>query len=129
MREVIFIFDSYMNSKSYIAVFFAIVFFGKFLMMDSSVLVAIIDSDEIVNVNPLCIKQNAKKIEGRAEGSFSVDSKKSITTIPSFCNAPFNFDISNWEFHIVPEESQPYAYHTPILPELTQDRFYPPPKI
>ena len=117
-----------MNLKTYIAIFFAIVFFGKFLMTDSKILVVIFDNDEIAFVNPFCKKQNAK-IQGSAHESFSEDSNRLNITIDSFCNAPFKFEVFNWEYRVIPEESQPYAYLTPTLPESTQDRFYPPPKV
>lgn len=117
-----------MNLKTYIAIFFAIVFFGKFLVIDSKILVSILDADEIAYVNPFCKKQNAK-IQGSAHESFSEDSNRLIITLDSFCNAPFKFKVFNWEYRVMPEESQPYVYHTPIIPEPFQDRYYPPPKV
>ncbi|WP_189603374.1 hypothetical protein [Salinimicrobium marinum] len=118
----------FMNVKPYIAVFFAFLFFGKFLVMDSKILVAILDANEIAYVNPLCKKQHTKNAETDHK-SFSQDSDRLNITIDSFCNTPFQFEIYNWEQKIIPEESREYAYHTPPLPESVQERFYPPPKV
>ncbi|MDT0690938.1 hypothetical protein RM549_14165 [Salegentibacter sp. F188] len=96
--------------------------------MDSKLLVAILDAQEITYVNPLCKKQNAK-ISGTDNTSFSEDSGKLNISIDSFCNTAFQFKIFNWEQRILPEETREYAYHTPPLPEATQERFYPPPKV
>ncbi len=117
-----------MSLKSYIAIFFTVIFFGKFLVMDSKILVAVFDADEIAYVNPLCEKQHTKSA-GTDHKSFSQDSDRLNITIDSFCNTPFQFEIYNWEQKIIPEESREYAYHTPPLPESIQERFYPPPKV
>lgn len=118
-----------MNYRSYIAVLFAIVFLGKFLVMDSRILVVILDADEIAYVNPFCKKQNAKTAGKDFQESFNGDSNHLNTTLDSFCNAPLRFEIYNWEYRIVSEESRVYGYHTPSLPESNLDRFYPPPQV
>lgn len=118
-----------MNYKSYIAILFAIVFFGKFLVMDSKLLVVILDADEIAYINPFCKKQNAK-IDGKDfQKSFNADSNHLNIIMDSFCNAPFKFEVYNWEYRILSEESRAYAYHTPSLPQSNLDRFYPPPRV
>jgi hypothetical protein len=62
-----------MNWKSYIAVLFAFIFFGKFLVMDSKFLVILLDADEIVYVNPFCKMKNAKINEDSSPDTFNVE--------------------------------------------------------
>lgn len=118
-----------MNFKSYIAILFAIVFFGKFLVMDSKLLVVILDADEIAYINPFCKKQNAKFDGKDFQKSFIADSNHLNIIMDSFCNAPFKFELFSWDSKIIPGESQPYAHYTPSLPKTAQERFYPPPKV
>lgn len=117
-----------MKWKSYIAVLFALIFFGKFLVMDSKFLVILLDADEVVYVNPFCKKQNAKIDGDTSPETYNVDSNQLSISMDTFCNASFEFEIFNWENSIVPEETRAYAYHSPNLPDSIMDRFYPPPK-
>ncbi|SKB95600.1 hypothetical protein SAMN05660903_03465 [Salegentibacter salinarum] len=100
--------------------------------MDSKFLVVLLDTDEIVYVNPFCEKQNAKqnaKIDGdTSPATFTVDSNQLSISMDTFCNTSFKFEIFNWENPIVLDESRAYAYHSPSLPDSNRDRFYPPPK-
>lgn len=116
-----------MHLKPYIAILFALMFFGKFLVMDSKILVLILDADEIAYVNPFCKKKNSKLHKDKQE-SFSQDSNKFNISINSFCNTPFKFEVFTWESRIITEETRAYANHTPSLPESAKDSFYPPPR-
>lgn len=123
------IFGILMNYQSYIAILLTFVFFGKFLVVDSRILVVLLEADEIVYVNPYCKKQNAK-IEGSISPySFAEASTTLQLAIDSFCNAPFKFEIYNWEYSVIAEESGAYAYHSPSFPDSNKDKFYPPPKV
>lgn len=116
-----------MDLKTCIAIFFATVFVGKFLVMDSKILVTILDAEEIVYINPFCEKQNAK-IQESTQDSFSEDSHELNMAMDTFCNAPFQFDLFTWESRTISEENRTYAHHTPSLPVSAIDRFYPPPR-
>jgi len=116
-----------MTLNSYIAIFFSVIFFGKFLVMDSKILVAF-DADEIAYVNPFCEKQNVKKQGNNSFEALTEDDKTLNLSIDSFCNAPFKFEFFTWESGIISEETRVYAHHTPSLPESSKDRFYPPPR-
>lgn len=117
-----------MTFNSYIAIFFSVIFFGKFLVMDSKVLVAIFDADEIAYVNPFCKKQNVKIHDHNSQKELAEDKKSFNLTIDSFCNAPFKFEVFKWESQVLNEETGAYPHHTPTLPESAKDRFYPPPR-
>lgn len=117
-----------MNLNSYIAIFFSVIFFGKFLVIDSKLLVAVLDADEITYVNPFCVKQNAKIQGNNSMEALAEDNKTLNLTIDSFCNAPFKFEFFTWESGIITEETRAFAHHTPSLPESAKDRFYPPPR-
>lgn len=112
----------------YIAVFFSVIFFGKFLVVDSKLLVAVFDADEITYVNPFCEKQNVKGQADKSVGDFTEDNQSLNLTIDSFCNPPFQFEIFTWGSRITIEEPGTYVHQTPSLPESAKDRFYPPPR-
>jgi len=118
-----------MDLKPYIAVFFAVVFFGKFLMMDSKVLEFILDSTEIAYVNPFCKKQKPGLDENGFLADFSPDSPSLTIAIDSFCNAPFHIEKVQWEHIFVKHIFQHYPYTSPNPPQIFRDSFYPPPKI
>lgn len=122
------IFGNLMSLNSYIAIFFSVIFFGKFLVMDSKILVAVFDADEVAYVNPFCKKQNVKIQENRAPEAVAEDNQAWDLTIDSFCNAPFKFEVFSWESRVITEETRAYADQTPSLPESAKDRFYPPPR-
>lgn len=117
-----------MTLNSYIAIFFSVVFFGKFLVMDSKILVAIFDADEITYVNPFCEKQEVKMQNSNREAL--AENNKALTfVIHSFCNAPFKFEAFTWQYSLKTEESPEYPHHTFSLPESAINRFYPPPRV
>ena len=118
-----------MNFNSYIAIFFSVIFFGKFLVMDSKLLVAVFDADEIVYVNPFCKKQNVKTPGNNSAEALAEDNESMDLTIDSFCNAPFKFEVFTWESRLNPEETRAYLDRTLPLPESAKDRFYPPPRV
>lgn len=118
-----------MTLNSYIAIFFSVIFFGKFLMMDAKILVTIFDADEIAYVNPFCKKQNVKIFNNNSQEVITEDKKSLYLNIDSFCNAPFKFEVFTWESRFFTEETRAYTHHTPSLPESAKDRFYPPPRV
>lgn len=118
-----------MALNSYIAIFFTIIFVGKFLVVDSKVLSAIFDADEIAYVNPFCEKQNVKIEANNSYEALEKDSNSFNLTIDFLCNAPFKFETFTWNSRIFLEDDRAYVHHTPSLPESAKDRFYPPPKL
>ncbi|MEP6263080.1 MAG: hypothetical protein ABJ092_15995 [Gillisia sp.] len=118
-----------MDTKSYIAVFFALIFFGKFLMLDAKFLEGILDSNEIAYVNPFCEKNNTEVSESGIFQDLLPESKTQSISIDNFCNAPFHFEIVTWEHMFEQPTFQFYSYTTPGTPQIFQDRFYPPPKV
>ncbi|HSI71355.1 MAG TPA: hypothetical protein VK941_14055 [Gillisia sp.] len=124
-----FIFGVRMNYQSCIAILFVTVFFGKFLVMDSKILVVLLDADEIVYVNPFCKKQNAKTEGNNSEKSLAEASNSLQLAVDAFCNAPFKFEVYNWDYIIISQEPRAYAYNSPSLPGSNPHSFYPPPKV
>lgn len=118
-----------MNLNPYIAIFFSVIFFGKFLVMDSKIMVAVFDADEVAYVNPFCKKQNLKTQGNNSEEALAEDNASMDLTIDSFCNTIFKFEVFTWESRIIPEESRVYLDLTLPLPEAAKDRFYPPPRV
>ena len=117
-----------MTLNSYIAIFFSVIFFGKFLVMDSKILVTIFDADEVVYINPFCKKQNVKTQSNNSVEALAEDNESMDFTIDSICNAPFKFEVFTWESRIIPEEIRLFTDRTLPLPEFAKDRFYPPPR-
>ena len=117
-----------MTLNSYIAIFFSVIFFGKFLVVDSKLLVAVFDADEISYVNPFCEKQNVKDQNAKSLATFAEDNKALNFTIDSLCHNSFKFEVYTWESKVTREEPRTFAYHTPSLTESAKDRFYPPPR-
>ncbi len=118
-----------MNLKSYIAIFFTVVFFGKSLMIDTRFLVSILDSEEIAYVNPFCKKKTADVFENGSTQEITPASKVLIIPIDSYCNAPFQFQLSGWTFLDAKTNYQDYNYTSPKFFETFRDKFYPPPKV
>ena len=118
-----------MDIKSYIAVFLAVIFFGKLVMMDSKFLEGILDSNEVTYVNPFCEKNKSELSEaGVTLDLFPASTSQSIA-IDSFCNAPFHFEIITWNHVHVQTMYQDYSYTSPDTPQIFRERFYPPPKV
>lgn len=118
-----------MNLKSYIAIFFMVVFFGKSLMMDTNFLASILDTKEIVYINPFCENKKAELFENGSTRDFSPVSNVLIIPIDSYCNAPFQFHLSGWTLIEVKTNYQRYNYTSPEFFETFSDKFYPPPQV
>ena len=118
-----------MDLKPYIAIFFTIVFFGKFLMLDAKFLERILDSYEVAYVNPFCDKNKIEVNNGEMPQDLLPESTSQSIAIDSFCNAPFHFEIVTWT-HIKDQALyQHYSYIFPGTPQIFRDSFYPPPKV
>lgn len=118
-----------MNLKSYIAIFFTVVFFGKSLMIDTRFLVSILDSEELVYINPFCEKKTADVFENGSTQEITPVLKVLIIPIDSYCNAPFQFQLSGWTLPGVKTNYQDYNYTSPEVFDTFRDKFYPPPKV
>ncbi|MCG9970791.1 hypothetical protein [Christiangramia crocea] len=118
-----------MDLKPYIALYFIFVFFGKFVVMDSKILLAVMDGDEIAYNNPFCEKHKRKVPAVAFMDTMESDSEGFDLTIESLCNNPLTFELFNWNYKNIKVKSREYAYYTPSLQESVPDRFYPPPKM
>lgn len=118
-----------MDLKPYIAIFFTVIFFGKFLMLDAKFLEGILESQELAYVNPSCEKDYININELETPQDFLPDSIIQSISIDSFCNAPFHFEIAPWTYAKIQEVFQPYSYTFPGTPQIFRDSFYPPPKV
>lgn len=115
--------------KSYIAIFIALVFSGKALVLDSRIFIAILAAEEITYVNPLCQKKEFKNHKSSSEDIFPEASNGFHITMTSFCNAPFKMDLFSWDLTPVPEKFPVYAFPSPSLPENNPLRIYRPPQV
>lgn len=118
-----------MNLQPYIAVFFAIIFFGKFLLIDAKFLQKIHDSNEVVYVNPYCKKNKTLVSESEIPQDLLPASTSQGISIDSFCNTPFHFEIEASQDILLQTTFQHYSYTSPGNPQIFRDRFYPPPKV
>lgn len=115
-----------MQIKSYIAIFFVIVFLGKFITLDSKLLGVIFNSEEITLVNPFCEKHqlNPPK-EGQSFYEASLVNNINVNVI---CASPFQFKIDNYPIAIAAKNYQEHNYQTQSIINTYRDKFYPPPK-
>ena len=121
------IFAFSMQIKSYIAIFFVVVFLGKFITMDSKLLGVIFNSDEITFVNPFCEKN---KLNKHQEGqSFDKASLANNNTVNVICASPFQFEIYNYPIAFAEPNYQEHNYQTQWIISTYRDKFYPPPKV
>lgn len=109
--------------------FFAIVFFGKFLMMDSKLRGLLLDVEEVAYVNPFCKNKKAKSSDKDSTINFSSDSKIPAIAIDEFCNAVFNFEVVQWHLKIAAPNYHPSNYTGLSLLEAHMQKFYPPPQV
>lgn len=115
-----------MQIKSYIAIFFIAVFFGKFIALDSKLLGVIFDADEITFVNPFCEKNKLNKLqEGQSLDEASLVSNISVNVI---CASPFQFEFDNYPIAFAKPNYQEHNYQTQSIINTYRDKFYPPPK-
>lgn len=117
-----------MDLKPYIAVFFAMLFLGKFLMMDSRVLGIVLDFNEIAYVNSFCEKEK----EARGESAESPDLAPASTSLAvaadNFCNTPLYFQGLHWEHRFIKHQYQLYPYTSPSALQIFRENSYPPPR-
>lgn len=118
-----------MNIKSYLAIFFLVVFFGKSLMMDTNLLASILDTKEIVYINPFCENKKADVFENGSAQDLIPASNVLIIPIDSFCNAPFQCQLSVWTIPGVKTNYQSYNYTSQEFFDTFSDKFYPPPQV
>ena len=118
-----------MDLKPYIAIFFTVIFFGKFLLLDAKFLEGILDSNEVAYVNPFCEKNKTEAKESGITQDLLPESKTRSFAIDSFCNAPFHFETITWQHVKVQAMYQDYSYTSPGIPQIFRDSFYPPPKV
>lgn len=118
-----------MTIKSYIAVFLALIFFGKLVVIDAKFLEVILDSTEVTYVNPFCEMNKIELSEAGVALDFLSTSTSQSVALDSFCNAPFQFEIITWNQLQVQALYQDYSYTSPDKPQIFRDRFYPPPKV
>ena len=116
-----------MQIKSYIAIFFVAVFFGKFITIDSKLLGVIFDSEEIAFVNSFCKKNNLNKHQDRQ--SFDEASLFNNITVKVICASPFQLKIDNYPIAIASPNYQKHNYQTQSIISTYRDKFYPPPKV
>lgn len=116
-----------MQIKTYIAIFFVTIFFGKFIAVDSKLLEVIIDSDKITFVKPYC-EENIlnEQQEGQSLDEASLVNNNTVNVI---CASPFQFEIENYPIAVVEKNFQKHNYQTQSIIITYQDKFYPPPKV
>jgi hypothetical protein len=114
-----------MQIKSYIAIFFVVVFLGKFITIDSKFLGVIFDSDEITFVNPFCKKQ---QLNTHKEGQSFNEATLNNISFNVICASPFQFKIDNYPIGITASNYQKHNYQTQSIMSAYRDKFYPPPK-
>ena len=116
-----------MKQQVYIAIFFAVVFLGKFLMLDAKMLGSILETEEIVWVNPYCENNNFKDFQN-LQNEFITPTNTLILAVDTFCNPVFNLDVQNWSITEISLNFRPYSYKTPAVTTTYTNKFYPPPK-
>ncbi len=115
-----------MQLKSYIAIFLAVVFFGKFLMLDAKVLNSILDTEEIALVNPFC----KKKIQpSGATDTYSQESSILIISSDALCNSPFFLSKISLPEPRKINNYQDFGYLNPAVISTYFSKNYPPPKV
>tara|TARA_R100000501_G_C2517654_1_gene46337 strand:+ start:71 stop:427 length:357 start_codon:yes stop_codon:yes gene_type:complete len=114
-----------MQIKAYIAIFFTLIFFGKFLMLDAKVLNSILDAEGIALVNPFCKKKSQKSIDDK---TFTQDSSVLVISSDAVCNPAFNLAKIAWFETEIKTNFQDYNYLNPAVISTYFSKNYPPPK-
>jgi len=114
-----------MQLKSYIAIFLAVVFFGKFIMLDPKVLNSILDTEEITLVNPLCKKKNK---ESGGSDTYSKESSIFIISSGALCNTLFYLSKISLPQPQKVNNYQDFGYLNPAVTSTYFSKNYPPPK-
>ena len=122
-------FELPMTLNSYIALFFSLLFLGKFLLMDSRILLTFSDAGTVTYVNPFCEKQQGNDDSGNLEDFLEEDSLSANLNFDFLCHAPYNLEVFHWESLQIFEETRKNTHHHIYLPESAPDRFYPPPRV
>lgn len=118
-----------MKIKPYIAVFFVLIFFGKFLMLDSKFLGSILETENIAWVNSYCENNPLGSSEENSKVDLEQASNILILNADAICNAPFNFIDQKWPEPQAESNFQDIDYrNTPVI-SAYPDKFYPPPKV
>lgn len=118
-----------MKLKSYIAIFFMVVFFGKSLLVDTNFLGSILNTKEIVYINPFCENKKVDVLKSGSNKDLIPAANVLIIPIDSYCNAPFQFELSGWTLFEVKANYLCYNYTSPEFFETFSDKFYPPPQV
>ncbi|MBZ9630361.1 hypothetical protein LB465_06170 [Salegentibacter sp. LM13S] len=115
-----------MKLNTYIAIFLTLVFFGKFLLLDTKVLNSILGTDEIALVNTLCKKKIKKSVD-----TVNLSQKSSVLVINSeaLCNAPFYIPKINLSEVEQINNFQDFSYLNPSVISTYFSKNYPPPKL
>ncbi|MGY5851682.1 hypothetical protein [Salegentibacter sp. F14] len=118
-----------MKIKSYIAVFFALVFLGKFIMLDAKMLGSVMDSENISWVNSLCGNKALDSSQNDHQADLNQASDQLVISADAICNSPFNFSSLDWPVAQAEPNFQYYDYRNPAVISAYHDKFYPPPKV
>ncbi|WP_081212196.1 hypothetical protein [Salegentibacter sediminis] len=118
-----------MKIKSYIAVFFALVFLGKFFMLDAKFFGSILESEDTSWVNTFCKNTFLNFSEENKPADFEQSSNILVINAEAICNSPFNFSNIYWPAPQAEPNFQYYDYRNPAVISAYHDKFYPPPKV
>lgn len=118
-----------MKINSYIAVFFTLVFLGKFLMLDSKFLGSIMETENIAWVNSFCENNPFNSSEEDKAADLEQASNILVLNADAICNAPFDFFDQKWQEPQPESNFQHYNYRNPSVTSAHPYKFYPPPKV
>ncbi|HET8886082.1 MAG TPA: hypothetical protein VFM70_06995 [Salinimicrobium sp.] len=116
-----------MKAKTYIPIFFVLIFFGKLLSVEAALPQLLFDAETIAFVNPFCKKKSSKK--SSETEMFSEASATLVVHVNSFCNSVFKVDFFEWKNAPVHHYSEEIAYQFPTEISAFSSKFYPPPKL
>ena len=106
-----------------------VVFFGKSLLVDTNFLGSILNTKEIVYINPFCENKKVDVLKSGSNKDLIPQANVLIIPIDSYCNAPFQFELSGWTHFEVKANYLRYNYTSPEFFETFSDKFYPPPQV
>ena len=106
-----------------------VVFFGKSLLVDTNFLGSILNTKEIVYINPFCENKKADVLQSGSNQDLIPAANLLIIPIDSYCNAPFQFELSGWKLIEFKTNYLRYNYTPPEFFETFSDKFYPPPQV
>lgn len=115
-----------MNLRSYIAIFLAIIIFGKLITLDSNVLGEILNSDQISYVKKKCDFSSHKK---SGDAQFNQIHDGIQITFLSFCNSVFQFEEPLDEKNIIQLSFKIDFWHIVADTKEYSYKFIPPPKL